>query len=208
MDRRRRVLTVALAGVGYGVTTSALNALSSPFGELAGTWLQSGLRVLSTMTGAGWAWAALAVAAGWSSRSRRWGAAAGALALVAATTAYYGLDNVLREEPVVDSDILLWSAGAALLGPPLGVIGAYLGRPGPLGLLAALTVPVGAGVQVVVLPQGVGGVQDAPEAVWARWIVAGAAVVAVILVVRRWWATRGGRDGRDAEFSGAASSPR
>ena len=99
MERRRRLLVATLAGAGYGGLTSALNDLSSAYGELggalAGTLLPTVLRVVSTMTGAGWAWAALAVAVGWCLASRRWGAAAAALALTAATAAYYALDALL-----------------------------------------------------------------------------------------------------------------
>ena len=64
-------------GLGYGGATSALNDLSSAYGHwgsaLAGTNVQSVLRVISTMAGAGWAWAAMAVAVGWYLGTLRWG---------------------------------------------------------------------------------------------------------------------------------------
>jgi hypothetical protein len=175
MSQPRRLLAATLIGGGYGGTTSALNDLSSAYGDLgaalAGTQVQFVLRVISTMTGAGWAWAALAVAVGWYLGTRHWGAAAGALALTAATATYYALDESLRAEPVLDSDIWIWCVAGLLLGMPLGTVGAYARRAGPLGLLAALTVPAGAAVQMVVLPPGVDGVQVAAEAIWARWLV-------------------------------------
>ncbi|SNS92435.1 hypothetical protein [Actinacidiphila glaucinigra] len=51
-------------------------------------------------------------------------------------------------------DHLFVEAGSDVLifGPFLGMTGAAVRRPGLLGLLAALTVPVGAAVQMVVLP--------------------------------------------------------
>jgi hypothetical protein len=190
MYRFRRLLAATLMGAGYGATASALNDLSSAYGDLggalAGTPVQSMLRVLSTMTGAGWAWAALAVGVGWYLGTRRWGAAAGALALTAATTTYYALDNLLRAEPILGSDIWIWCAAGLLLGPPLGAVGACARRPGLLGLLAALTVPVGAAVQMVVLPQGVDSVQVAAEVVWARWIVWLISAVASTWIITRY----------------------
>ena len=187
---RRRVLISSAAGIGFGAASSALNDMSSAYGvlgvTLAGTDVQSMLRVLSTMTGAGWAWAASAVAAGWYVRTRLWGAVAGASNLAAATSSYYAADNVLRTEPIFGSDVFYWLAAGALLGPLLGVVGAYIRRPGAAGLFAALTVPLGAAAQMVLLPQGVAGPQVAPEAVWARWLVGVTSVlVCARVVVRR-----------------------
>jgi hypothetical protein len=187
---RNRLLIATGAGASYGATASALNDLSSAYGwlggALAGTQLQSVFRVLSTLMGAGWAWAAFAVAVGWYVRTRRWGAAAGAFALPAATTAYYALDSFLRAVPIWGSDIFWWTAVGLLVGPPLGMVGAYIRRPGVPGLLAALAVPVGAAAQMMVLPQGLGGPHVASEAVWARWLVGVTAVlVSAWVVVRR-----------------------
>ena len=55
--------------------------------------------VMSVILDVGWAWAALAVAAGWLAGTPARGALAAVLALLAATTAYYALDSVLRQEP-------------------------------------------------------------------------------------------------------------
>ena len=46
----------------------------------------------------GWAWAAVAVAAGWLAGAIVRGAVAGAVSLVSATAAYYFMDSLLREE--------------------------------------------------------------------------------------------------------------
>lgn len=189
MGPLHRLLVAVLLGAAYGAVTSLLNDLSSEYGDLgstlAGTSGQSLLKVLSTMAGAGWAWAALAVAVGWYTGTRRWGAAAGGLALAVAATAYYSLDNLLRSEPILNTDIWIWAAAGLLLGPPLGAVGATIGRPAISGLLAGLTVPVGAAVQMAVLPQGLSGPQVDSEAIWARWIVWVAAAAAALLIVVR-----------------------
>jgi len=192
MHRPRRLLAATLIGAGYGGLTSALNDLSSAYGDLggalAGSPVQSVLRVISAMTGAGWAWAALAVAVGWYVGTRRGGAVAAALALAAATVTYYALDGLLRAEPMLNSGVWFWCAAALLIGMPLGMVGAYARRPGPLGLLAALTVPVGAAVQMAVLPPGAGAVQVAAEAIatrWLVWLLAAATSLWIILQYRR-----------------------
>ena len=186
--RHSRLLTVTLIGAGYGGLTSVLDNLSpahSDLGEgLAGTPMQSVLRVLSTMTGAGWAWAALAVVAGWWLGTRRGGAAAAAVALTAATATYYVMDALLRAEPVLNSGIWLWCAVSLLTGVPLGMVGAQARRPSQLGLLAALTVPIGAATQMAVLPPGLTAVQVATEAVYARrfvWVLSAAAALWILL---------------------------
>jgi hypothetical protein len=142
--------------------------------------------VLSTVTGAGWAWAALAVSAGWFLGSRRLGAVAAALALTAATASYYALDAVLRAEPFVDSDVWYWAGASLLVGMPLGVVGAYARRPDPLGVLAGLVVPAGAALQMAVLPPGVSAGPPADEALPVRWLVWLAAAAAGGWVVLRY----------------------
>ena len=45
-----------------------------------------------------------------------------------------------------------WLIGSLLFGPPLGLLGALIRRPDPVGTLAVLLVPAGAALQMVVLP--------------------------------------------------------
>ncbi|MEV7188219.1 hypothetical protein [Kitasatospora sp. NPDC093102] len=152
--------TTASPGVGlaFGVTVSFVNALSSPYGKLgaplAGTVWAGAARVFSLLLGAGWAWAALAVATGWLAGTWGRGALAGALSLIAATGAYYVTDAPLRGEPLAlyRGELALWWAASVLFGLALGAVGAAIRQPGTAGLLAALTVPVGAGAQMVLLP--------------------------------------------------------
>jgi hypothetical protein len=140
-------------GVGFGAVTSLVNALSSPYGELGmpltGTVGAKAAEVLSLLMDAGWSWAALAVAMGWLAGTRARGALVGALALIGATVAYYVTDAFVWGAGM---DMVVWLVVGVPFGLVLGVVGAAIRRPGLIGLLAALTVPVGAAVQMVVLP--------------------------------------------------------
>ena len=109
----------------------------------------------SIVVNAGWAWAGVAVAAGALAGTRGRGAVAGVLTLIATTTAYYGADAVLRHEPfgMYWPEMRVWWIAALLLGSLLGAVGANIGRPGVVGLLAGLTVPVGAAVEMLWLPR-------------------------------------------------------
>lgn len=49
---------------------------------------------------------------------------------------------------------LVWWAAGVIFGAPLGAVGACAARQGVAGLLAGSTVPVGAAVQMIVLPPG------------------------------------------------------
>ncbi|MGV9309556.1 hypothetical protein ACWDLG_39845 [Nonomuraea sp. NPDC003727] len=97
------------------------------------------------------------------------GAVAGVLALIAATAAYYCLDSVLRDEPLswYWPETVRWWVASVLFGTPLGAVGASIRRPGLAGLLAKLTVPVGAAVQMVVLPPRESDLIATPLVVWA-----------------------------------------
>jgi hypothetical protein len=140
-------------GVGFGAVTSLVNALSSPYGELGmpltGTVWAKAAEVLSLLMDAGWSWAALAVAMGWLAGTRARGALVGALALIGATVAYYVTDAFVWGAGM---DMVVWLVVGLPFGLVLGVVGAAIRRPGLIGLLAASTVPVGAAVQMVLLP--------------------------------------------------------
>ncbi len=180
---------VALAvGAGFGAATSLINDLSSPYGMIGSRIGDTGWRwaaeVASHLLDAGWAWAGLAIAAGWLAGASARGAVAAILSLLAATTAYYGMDSVLLEETFAGywhETRFFWLA-SVVLGSPLGVVGASIGRPGVIGLLAGLTLPVGATVQTIWLT-------DDPmmttAANWARVIVWVAAAVGAGVVITR-----------------------
>lgn len=178
-------------GVAFGAATSLSNRIAVPFKSEDGStvgdpiWAQAG-EILSLILDSGWAWAALAVLAGWLTGARVPGSAvrggvAGAVALLCATGAYYGMDAVLRSEPWYLGGI--WFYASLIVGPVLGAIGSELGRPGVRGLLAGLTVPIGAATQMVVLPPGSALVGPQPAEIAARFVVWALAAIGVAIVV-------------------------
>lgn len=184
-----------VVGAGFGAATSLVNALSSPYvalgAPLTGTAWAGAAKVLSLLIGAGWAWAALAVAMGYLAGTRVRGALVGALALIAASGAYYVTDALVLGDPLAlyAPEMVVWSVASLLFGPVLGVVGAAIRLPGLIGLLAALTVPVGAAVQMVVLPPRPH-LTSTPAIVLAEIIVWTAAVLGACWAVHRFWAAR------------------
>lgn len=171
MGRLAGILARALVvGAGFGAATALVNAFALRSVDLesrtATTSGWSPAEIVSVLLDAGWAWAGLAVLTGWLvtraggdpavSGSLARGAAAGALALLAATAAYGIVDmignggHVSSHEP----EAPVWWITSVVFGAPLGAIGACITSPGLIGLLARITVPVGAAVQMVVLPPG------------------------------------------------------
>ena len=142
----------------------------------------------SLLLDVGWAWAAVAVAAGWLAGSGviGRGAAAGAVSLMAATAAYFVMDSLLRDEPLAGyvGEVRYWLLASVALGPLLGVVGASLLRVGVTGLLAGLIVPVGALVQTLFLQPALRS-SSRPAAISALVIVSVAAVACIGLVVAR-----------------------
>ncbi len=140
------------------------------------------------MANAGWAWAGVAVVAGWLVGTSTRGAASGVLALLAMTTAYYGMDSIFRQEPFASYwyEMRVWWVASLVFGSVLGVIGATIRRPAVIGLLAALTVPVGAAVEMTSLPrEGADFGVVNPVYDWLRPVVwAVAAAVSGVLVIR------------------------
>ena len=170
------MVAALVLGASFGAATSLSNEGDS---QLAA--------VVSIILDIGWAWAGLAVAAGWLAGAPVRGALAAVLALLAATTAYYALDSVLREEPLTLywPELQRWWLASVACGPVLGAVGAYIGRGGVQGLLAGLVVPLGALAQMVVLPPGSGNLIVTPEMrlAWAI-VLASSCVVAGVVVVR------------------------
>ena len=228
MWTRPRLVAAVLIGTTFGAVDSFANASGGPGEESV---VQSVARFASYLLNAGWAWAALAVAAGWMATTPApavpgravpsggapargavgVGAAAGSLAAGGAVLTYYVSDSILRAEPFARyvDELLIWLVASVLLCGPLGAVGALVRRPGRVGLLAALVVPAGAALQVTVLAPGfdVPPVQPVhPEAVLARWLVLTTAAVAVVLLVRRRWAGRSRRGGSPTRSAGGSST--
>ena len=183
------------AGLGFGAVTSLANALSSPYVELGarftGTAWAKAAKVLSLLMDAGWCWAALAVGMGWLAGTWARGVSAGALTLVGASVAYYVTDAYVLGEPfsMFAGETLLWSVAGVLFGSVLGVVGAAIRRPGLLGLLAALTVPLGAAAQMILMPPRPHATVT-PSIVLAEVVVWTAAGLGAGWAFYRFWATR------------------
>ncbi|MDQ3757008.1 MAG: hypothetical protein M3394_04080 [Actinomycetota bacterium] len=124
------VLSAAGAGIGFGLLTSLCNAASSPYLPIGNDAERAGLDGVATFAslvlGAGWAWAALAVAVATRSGRRLLGGGLGLAALLGASSSYYVGDVVYRGEALSSytGDMRYWVAASLLFGPALGVIGA------------------------------------------------------------------------------------
>ena len=162
-------------GVSFGATASLSNSGSSQLAV-----------VVSLLLGAGWAWAGPAVTSGWLQATDRSGTRRGPFT-ARGDNCVHALDSVLREEPfgLYQQELHRWWLSSAICGPLLGVVGAYVQRPGVRGLLAALTVPAGALVQMVVYPPGAGNLIVTFEMRLAQAIVLiGSGLVAVAALMR------------------------
>lgn len=183
------------AGGSFGAATSLINDISSPYGMIGGqiadtgwAWTLIVAEVVSRLVGVGWAWAALAVVMGYlagkgGSGVRSVGAAV--LTLLAATTAYYGMDSIFREESFTGYwwEISFWWLASVASGLVLGVVGASIRRPGIIGLLCGLAVPVGASAWMVWEASGMPNV--GPAMYWAQAIVWVCSVVVAGIFVTR-----------------------
>lgn len=186
-----RAISGVLSSVVFGAATSLINNVPGMLGEVgqahsedsAATWTAI---YVSLILDSGWAWAALAFVLGWlcGPRARPWRAACvGAVGLIAATVAYYSTDLLFGIDTYLPT-VGYWAVRAVVFGLPLGLAGAVARRPGWLGLLAALTIPVGAAMNMVVFPLRSGLPGESSAAGWAQgtvWAVAGAGAAAVVL---------------------------
>jgi len=176
-----------LIGLLLGAIDSVVNHVPWWLGEIGlaradrGGWSQAA-EFASLILDAGWAWAAAAVLAGWLAGDRvSRGAAAGVVALAAATIAYYGSDAVIDGDGVWQMATRYWLTFSVVAGPLLGAAGALVRRPGWAGTIAGLVVPVGAATQMVVLPPAA----DSAMALPVRFTVWIGAALAAVLVARR-----------------------
>jgi hypothetical protein len=192
-DRVRWAVTGPVVGMALGAVDSVVNHVPIWLGEVgvarAGRsgWAQAA-EFASLILDAGWAWAAVAVLAGWLvSRHVGFGlgtfrgVVAGGLALVFATAAYYGMDVIFDGGGWWGTATLYWLIGSVVFGPVLGAVGALIRRLSWVGTLAGLMVPLGAASQMVLLPPPSESLMAKP----VRLIVWVAAAVATVLVVRR-----------------------
>jgi hypothetical protein len=178
--------TSAAIGAAFGLTTSLVNNVPGILGEVgqphsedsSATWTAI---FASLILDSGWAWAAVAFAVGWltapppgPARVAVVAAQAGAVGLIVATMAYYATD-LLFDIDIYWPTVGYWLLRAVVFGLPLGVAGALAHRPSILGLICALTVPLGAATNMVLFPleSGVPGESSAAGAAQSSvWIAA------------------------------------
>lgn len=210
-----RGMAVTLAvGAALGAAAAVVNSVPLLLGEGGraradrGTWSQTA-EFASLILDSGWAWAAMAVAVGWLvSRDLRpvvgvlAGAVAGCVALIDATIVYDAVPMLFSfHQGFGWGQMPFWLVASLVLGMPLGAIGATIRRSGPVGILAALVAPVGAALNMVVLPPPA----ESPVADSARltvWVAAATATVLVMVFAVR-ARRRGARDSGAVAAAGA-----
>ncbi len=177
----RSVAGALALGAGFGALTSLVKDAS-----LGGVRVMKIAEVAGLLLDVGWSWAALAVTAGWLAGTRIRGVAAGVLALTAATAVYYCTESPLRGLPLAWQVrwMLPWLLASLLFGPPLGAVGATIKDHGVIGLLARLTVPVGAIVEMTFMPPEIFLI-GRPTATSVRVIVCAAAAMGVAVILIR-----------------------
>ena len=135
-------------GTALGVATAWVDVGAGGL-EQDGLW-----RAASMVLNSGSAWAALAVVGGWLIGRPLAGAVAGTVALVAAVVGYYAFGVLAGDRTDVgfagvSGAVRMWALLAVVVGPVLGLAGALVRRPGLIGLVAVLVVPVGVVVEMV-----------------------------------------------------------
>jgi hypothetical protein len=143
-----RWLFVVGLGMALGVATAWVDVKAGGLGQ-DGLW-----RAASMVLNSGSAWAALAVVGGWLIGRPLAGAVAGTVALVAAVVGYYAFGVLAGDRTYVgfagvSGAVRMWALLAVVVGPALGLAGALVRRPGLVGLVAVLVVPVGVVVEMV-----------------------------------------------------------
>jgi hypothetical protein len=156
-----------------------------------GLYQQSAWRALGMLLNAGSVWAALAVTCGWLLMTPGRAAAAGFLGLVAAVMGYYVVgvtvgDRVGLGLQAVSGAARFWLLASVILGPVLGLIGAFTWRRDGLGLIAALVVPVGIFADMAWYHRLDGvTLRIDPWLGWTQLIVVGTTIVWGVLVARK-----------------------
>lgn len=201
-DADVRLISGLLIGAMFGAATSLINNVPGMLGEVgqahsqdsAATWSAI---LASNILDSGWAWAALAFVLGWLTgtgarpiRAALIGAWNGVTGLIIATIAYYSTDTLFG----IGTDwreVSFWLIRSVAFGMPLGAAGTLARRPGAVGLVAALTVPAGAAMNMALFPPWRDLPGESSAAAWAEGIVWAAAAIAVALVLVRFVRTRG-----------------
>lgn len=191
------IVTGTVIGVTFGAAVSLVNNVPAMLGEVgqahsqdsAATWAAI---FLSLILDSGWAWATLAFVLGWlaGTQGRRVmaalvGASAGAAGLIAATVTYYSTDRLFGIEFSWGATTF-WLVRAVAFGLPLGAMGSVTSWRSAVASLAALTIPAGAAINMLLLPMRHGLPGESSAAGWAQLSVWIAAVAGAALVVARY----------------------
>lgn len=180
-----RWMSPVLLGTTLGAAASATDVMAGGLGQTP-AW-----RALDMLLNAGCVWAALAVLCGWILVTPGRGALAGFVGLACAVAAYYtyGLfagDRVGGGIGGLTGIVRIWLVLAFVAGPVLGTIGAWIRRPGPLGLASALVVPAGTMAEMLVVRSLDRHTFDIDP--WQAWtqlaLVLAAGVTAVLTITR------------------------
>lgn len=165
MSPTRRLLLVLVAAAAFGAVNAVLDSASAAPTRFVGAVLNSGT-----------AWAGVAVAAGVLLRRHRPAVVAGWLGGTVGLGAFYVVAARLHDLPLsaYAPRIAFWWAVALVCCAPLGFVGTLLRRPGAVGLLARLVVPVGALAEAVLHPPG------GPAVRWTLALLGLAGAVALV----------------------------
>lgn len=174
-----------LLGFALGAVTAAVDVVAGGLGQTP-AW-----RAVSMLLNAGCVWAGLAVLGGWILGTPWRGAVAGVGSLASAVAAYYCYGRVSGDRvgiglSTLSGTVRMWLVLAVLVGPLLGVAGALARRSGLVGMIAALVVPVGATVEMLVLRSlGPETFRVDPWQAWTQAAVVVAAACGAVVAVRR-----------------------
>ena len=173
-----QALVTLLGASGFGVVVVALNHAEPALP-----------RSLSIVCGGGAAWATFGIlVAAWWRRRLALSVAAASSALVAAVVAYYVADAVAADSPLAHEfwSMRLWTLGALVVGPPLGLVGWRARRDGTwLGLAAMLIAPLGFAGESAIYLDGSEWLSPLEQAARITIIVAALAVAASLVARNR-----------------------
>lgn len=146
----------------------------------------------SKLASSGVAWAGLAILCGWLVRGPLQAAAAGVLGSLLALFVHYGLgwmSGMFSSADLLDNNY--WFVTGAIVGGPLGLIGAVARRFDNWGLMARMVVPVGAMLEPIVIgmfsPPAVLPWPERFSSVVCGILITGIGVVAGAVVLARAW---------------------
>lgn len=177
MNSASRLLIAIALGAAFGIASSASNhTMQSP---------------ITFLLNAGWAWAAVPVWAGAMQNTKPQAAMVGPVTGATAVFGYYLSDSALGGTPFEAYwyEVVYWLVGYAIVGSAFALIGFAVRSKSLAGLLAGVFVPVGAFIEMILLPRwpvvDVGpGLHIAQAIVWV------AASLAVVGFTRRYLKAR------------------